>query len=469
MLLRFFQTLRDYKLPVSTGELLDCLQLLQSGLVRFNYDDFYVLCRCCLVKNERLYDKYDVAFAAFLAGLKADPDQGLFEDTEHLRLLKEVLYQQDRDPADYEQALKDYQAIIQKLDAEHAARMNDPESKDAVTRVPGEPMDPTGQAQELESAAGDESAEPSANAIESHPDPEPGDGDSGESGETGDEGDSGEEGDDGHEGEKGDRGERGEGDDGNIGYGESNQGTEGAKETFTQARQQADALWARRRFEDLDDDVELGTRNLKIALRRIRKFARTGAHWELDLATTITNTARNGGLLDIVEVPERHNSVKVLLLLDIGGSMDEYVTLCQQLFAAAKYEFKFLEYYYFHNFIYEKVWTDNERRDDQRVLTLDLLRKFSADYKIIFVGDAAMARHEILEKGGSVEHYNAEPGQAWLARIREHFRHVVWLNPTPRDEWWNSDSIQLIRRLLDDEMYPLNVTGIDLAARSLTR
>ncbi len=441
MLLNFFQILRDHDLPVSTREMLDCLQIFQSGLLRFDLEQFYFLSRTSLVKNERLYDKFDQAFSAFISGIEASKATSLFEEPEPNEWLREVLAQTNLPTDEIIRSLNDYELELKRInargpDGEAGEHGDEGDSSDPATGMKG---------------SGDEQGE-------------------GGDGESGEEGDSGEEGEDGNQGEKGERGERGEGEDGQIGEGESEDGIEGSKQTFEKApKQLAQQLWAMRRFAELDDQVELGTRNLKVALRRVRKLARTGADLELDLDTTIRNTAKQGGLLDIVEVPERHNSVKVLLFFDVGGSMDEYVELCEQLFSAAKYEFKYLKYFYFHNFLYEKVWTGVERLDQHRVPTWDLIHRFSKDYKVIFVGDADMARHEILEKGGSVEHYNAEPGQVWFERVCQHFRHVVWLNPTAQGNWWNSDSTQLVKRLLDNEMYPLNVAGIDLAARSLTK
>jgi uncharacterized protein with von Willebrand factor type A (vWA) domain len=206
-----------------------------------------------------------------------------------------------------------------------------------------------------------------------------------------------------------------------------------------------------------------------MALRRLRKFARTAADLELDLNETIRCTARNGGILDIREIPERHNAVKVLLFLDVGGSMDDHIELCAQLFSAARSEFKHLEYFYFHNFIYESVWNDNERRGDDRVLLLDVLRKYGRDYKVIFVGDAQMARHEIAERGGSVEHFNAEPGQHWMQSVQEQFRKVIWINPIAVDQWKDSYTTEMIRRIMDDQMYHLSVEGIEQAMKHLVR
>jgi len=220
-------------------------------------------------------------------------------------------------------------------------------------------------------------------------------------------------------------------------------------------------VWDRRDFKNLDDGVELGTRNIKIAMRRLRKFARTGATEELDLDDTIKSTARNAGLLDIKMVPERHNAVKVLLFLDVGGSMDPHVKVCEELFSAARTEFKHLEYFYFHNFIYESVWKNNIRRFNERTATLDLMHKYAHDYKVVFVGDASMSPYEIMQPGGSVEHWNEESGELWMRRLRETYEKCIWINPVPEDEWEYTQSIAITRQLMDGKMYPLTLRGLE--------
>ena len=220
-------------------------------------------------------------------------------------------------------------------------------------------------------------------------------------------------------------------------------------------------VWDRRDFKNYDDGVELGTRNIKVALRRLRKFARTGAADELDLDDTISSTARNAGLLDIKMVPERHNAVKVLLFLDVGGSMDPHVRVCEELFSAARTEFKHLEYFYFHNFLYESVWKNNIRRHNERTLMLDVLHKYSHDYKIVIVGDAAMSPYEIVQPGGSVEHWNEEPGEAWLRRLRGTYEKCIWINPTPKDEWQYTQSIGITNQLMEGNMFPLTLQGLE--------
>jgi uncharacterized protein with von Willebrand factor type A (vWA) domain len=227
-------------------------------------------------------------------------------------------------------------------------------------------------------------------------------------------------------------------------------------------------VWDRREFRNFDDSVELGTRNIKIALRRLRRWAREGAATELDLPGTITSTARNGGSLDLKLVPERHNKVKLLLCLDVGGSMDDHIQICDELFSAARAEFKHLEHYYFHNCPYERMWRDNRRRDDS-VDSWRLLHTYSADYKLVFVGDAAMSPYELMEAGGSVEHWNAEAGAVWLQRFLDQFPHAAWLNPTPAAHWRYTQSIAMVDRMMGGRMFPLTLAGLELAMRSLNR
>ncbi|HND15174.1 MAG TPA: VWA domain-containing protein [Pseudomonadales bacterium] len=234
-------------------------------------------------------------------------------------------------------------------------------------------------------------------------------------------------------------------------------------------QQRAVKVWEKREFRNLDDSVELGTRNIKLALRRLRKFARSGAAEELDMPDTIRSTARNAGLLDLKLVPERHNAAKVLLFFDVGGSMDPHVRTCEQLFSAARGEFKHMEYFYFHNFIYDFVWRDNVRRRNEIVSTLDILHRYPHDYRVIFVGDAAMSPYEILQPGGSVEYWNEESGERWLRRIAAVWSKVVWLNPTPQEHWEFTQSIDITRRLIEDRMYPMTLKGLEDAMAYLGR
>jgi uncharacterized protein with von Willebrand factor type A (vWA) domain len=227
-------------------------------------------------------------------------------------------------------------------------------------------------------------------------------------------------------------------------------------------------VWDKREYANLDDGVELGTRNIKLGLRKLRRFARKGAATELDLPDTIDCTARSGGWLDIKMVPERHNAVKVLLLLDIGGSMDDHIRVCEELFSAARSEFKHLQSFYFHNFVYEKVWRDNRRRYSEFLTTNELLRTYPGDYKLILVGDATMSPYEIEQPGGSVEHWNEESGRVWLTRLLRTYRKFAWLNPQPRERWRYTQSIAITRDILEGRMYPLTLSGLDDAIDALS-
>ena len=228
-------------------------------------------------------------------------------------------------------------------------------------------------------------------------------------------------------------------------------------------------VWEKREFRDLDDSVTLGVRNIKLALRRLRQFAREGAADQLDLDDTIRSTARNAGYLDLKMVPERHNAAKVLIFFDVGGSMDPHVQVCEELFSAARLEFKHMEYFYFHNFIYESVWQHNLRRMNETVDTRDILHTYGPDYKVIFVGDATMAPYEITHPGGSIEHWNEEAGATWFQRITDHFDKVVWLNPLPESFWNPRGSLAITRQLVNDQMYPLTNEGLEAAMHELSK
>ncbi|MGE0828108.1 MAG: VWA domain-containing protein [Hyphomonadaceae bacterium] len=228
-------------------------------------------------------------------------------------------------------------------------------------------------------------------------------------------------------------------------------------------------VWDKREYKNLDDNVELGTRNIKVALRRLRKFARAGAPDEFDLDGTIRSTARQG-YLDILMRPERRNTIKVLLFLDIGGSMDAHIKLCEELFSAARTEFKNLDFFYFHNCLYESVWKDNRRRSTEKTGTFDVLHRFPHDYKIVFVGDATMSPYEVTYPGGSVEHWNEEPGAVWLKRVTDIYERVVWLNPVPQAHWDHTPSVGLIRDVIgQDRMFPLTLRGLEDAMKELSR
>ena len=228
-------------------------------------------------------------------------------------------------------------------------------------------------------------------------------------------------------------------------------------------------VWDRREYRNLDDAVVLGTRDIKVALRRLRRFAREGAALELDLPDTVRSTANNGGYLDLKLVPERRNTVKVLLFLDIGGSMDDHTRTCEELFSAASGEFKHLEYFYFHNFVYEYVWRDNRRRHRERIPTWDVMHTYASDYKLIVVGDATMSPYEITFPGGSVEHWNEESGQTWLDRLLTTYASAVWLNPVAERRWPHTQSLQMTRQLMGGRMFPLTVDGLDRGMRELSR
>ena len=236
----------------------------------------------------------------------------------------------------------------------------------------------------------------------------------------------------------------------------------------TSRNRSAVKVWDQREYQNLDDSVELGTRNIKVALRRLRRFARQGAPDEFDLENTINSTAKKA-YLDIHMRPERRNTVKVLLLLDIGGSMDDHVKLCQEMFSACKTEFKHLEYFYFHNCLYDYVWKDNRRRHAERTRTWDLLHKYGHDYKVIFVGDATMSPYEILQPGGSIEYYNEEAGAVWLKRVTDVYQKCVWLNPEPEEIWGYRQSVQVMKELMGGRMYPTTMGGLEKAMKVLTK
>ena len=392
MLINFFLTLRKYKIPCTLRELMDLLEALKQRLVYANIDDFYLLSRTCLCKDEKHYDKFDRAFAAYFKGL--DDLHGMLESMIPDEWLRRE-FEKSLTPEELEQ-IKSLGGLEKLIEAFQKAK------------------------EEEEKKAAEEAKK-------------------GKEGKDGEEGDADREGKDGPNGP-----------------------AKGKKKKAKKA-------WNDRQFKNLDDSVELGTRNIKMALRRLRKFARTGAEEELDLDDTIRSTAHNGGMLDIKMQPERKNTVKVLLFLDIGGSMDAHVKVCEELFSATRTEFKHLESFYFHNFIYESVWKDNRRRMSERVPTLDVLNKFSGDYKIVFVGDATMAPYEITHAGGSVEHWNEESGAEWMARFKEVYEKIVWINPTPQVTWEYSSSVALTQDLVEGNMFPLTVRGLEEGMNQLSK
>ena len=386
MLINFFFTLRKYKVPVTIRELLDLLLGLKNQLVYANLDDFYLLSRTALVKDEKNYDKFDRAFSAYFKGL--DDLHGLLESLIPDEWLRHE-FEKSLSPED----LKEIEGLggLEKLIEAFKKAKEEAESK------------------------------------------------AGEEGKDGDEGNADQEGQSGP---------------GGVGRGK---------------KKKAKKVWDERQYKNLDDSVELGTRNIKMALRRLRKFARTGSEDELDIDHTIRSTAHNGGMLDIKMRPERRNTVKVLLFLDIGGSMDSHVKVCEELFSASRTEFKHLESFYFHNFIYESVWKDNRRRMSERLSTLDILNKYSHDYKVVFVGDATMAPYEITHAGGSVEHWNEEPGAAWMERFDEIYDKIIWLNPTPQETWEYSSSVMMTQELVGGKMYPLTIKGLEEGMGELSK
>ena len=228
-------------------------------------------------------------------------------------------------------------------------------------------------------------------------------------------------------------------------------------------------VWDRRDYKNLDDQIELGTRNIKVALRKLRRFAREGAEEELDLDDTIRSTARRAGMLDIKLVPERRNTTKLLLFLDVGGSMDPHVKICEELFSAARAEFKHLEHFYFHNFVYETVWRDNLMRANQRLPMSQLMNKYGSDHKVVFVGDATMSPYEVMAVGGSIEHWNEESGATWMARMLALYPYAVWLNPQPEDYWSYIPSIGIVKQLMSDRMFPLTLDGLERAMKALKK
>jgi uncharacterized protein with von Willebrand factor type A (vWA) domain len=244
-------------------------------------------------------------------------------------------------------------------------------------------------------------------------------------------------------------------------FGNSGENPEGIRVGGEGGKGKAVKVWEARDFKNLDDNVELGTRNMKIALRRLRKLIRDSAQEEFDLDGTITETARKAGMLDVMFRPEKRNAVKVLALFDVGGSMDPHIKICEELFSACKTEFKNLEYFYFHNFVYETVWKDNRRRQNERMSTEDIIHKYSSDYKIIFVGDATMAPYEITNPGGSIEHWNEESGALWMKRLVDVYEKVIWLNPVPKEHWEYSSSVELTRSIIEDNMFPLTIRGLE--------
>lgn len=392
MLLNLFHELRTARVPVSLRELLDLIAALERNVVFADMDEFYYLARALLVKDERHYDKFDRAFAAYFKGL-----ENLQEHIEALIPEDWLRREFMRQLSDEERAQIQSLGGLDKLIETFKQRLQEQQKRHAG----GNKWIGTGGTSPFGSGG-------------YHP-----------------------------EGIRmGDAGER-------------------------QGR--AVKVWEQREYKNLDEDEQLNTRSIQMALRRLRQFARQGAAEEFDLPATIEHTARDGGLLNIRMRPERRNTVKLLILFDIGGSMDAHIEECQALFSACRTEFKHLEYYYFHNFLYESVWKNNQRRHSERTPTYDVLHTYGSDWKVIIVGDASMAPYEISHAGGSVEHWNDEPGYLWMQRFMQHFGKLVWLNPYPEHAWRYTQSIGMTRELVEGEMYPMTLAGLEQAMQSLSR
>ena len=395
MLIDFFYTLRSAKLPVSVKEYLTLIEALKEGVVgpqsdgACGIDDFYYLSRTALVKDEKHYDKFDRAFAAYFKGVELLADFTKDIPLEWLRKNLEL-----------------------ELSPEEKAK--------------------------IEKMGWDELMETLKKRFEEQKER--------------------------HEG-----GNRWIGTGGTSPFGNSGYNPQGIRIGGSGGNKSAVKVWEQRAYRDYDDTLELGTRNIKVALRRLRRFAREGSDLELDLDGTIHGTAANAGMLDIRMQPERHNKVKVLLLMDVGGTMDEHVHRVEELFSAAKTEFKHLEFYYFHNCVYDFVWKNNRRRFAEKLNTFDLIRKYNRDYKLIFVGDATMSPYEILQAGGSVEYNNDEPGAEWLQRLTHAFPKYAWINPEPQGVWQYRQSIALIQQLMQQRMFPLTLSGLEGAMRLLSK
>jgi uncharacterized protein len=391
VLIDFFLHLRNSKLPVSIKEYLMMLEAMEKHVIDNSIDDFYVLSRASLIKDERNFDKFDRAFGAYFKGVLALP--GIDVDV----------------PMDW---------LKRQMQREFTA-----EEKAAIEAMGGL----------------DKLMERLRELLEEQKKR--------------------------HEGGKKWIGTNGTSPFGNGGY-----NPEGVRVGGPSAgNRTAVKVWEQRNYRDYDDQVELGTRNIKVALRRLRKFAREGAADELDLDDTIYSTARNAGYLDIKMRPERHNTIKVLMLLDVGGTMDDHIKQTEELFSAAKSELKHLEFYYFHNCVYDFIWKNNRRRQAERFPTWDIIRKYNSDYRLIFVGDATMSPYEILQPGGSVEYNNEEPGAVWLRRLAERFPKFVWLNPEPEGVWEYRQSIAVIKQVLENRMFPITLSGLERAMRELSK
>lgn len=391
MLIDLFYHLRKSGVPVTVKELLVLLEALQARLAFCNVDEFYLLSRTCLIKDEKYFDRFDQAFGSYFKDLELVEDFANALIPEHWLEANFLKQLSEEEKAEIE-ALGGLEALMDTL----KKRLEEQKEK--------------------------------------------------------------------HSG-----GSKWVGTGGTSPFGHSGYNPEGVRIGGESKNRRAVKVWEKRQFRNLDDSVELGTRNIKVALRKLRQFARTGAAEELDLDDTIKCTANNAGLLDIKMVPERHNAAKVLLFLDVGGSMDPYIRVCEELFSAARSEFKHLEYFYFHNCVYEHVWKDNSRRYTEKISTLDVLHTYGPDYRVIFIGDASMSPYEVADRFGSVEHMNDEAGQVWLKRITDTWDKVIWLNPSQQRYWNYTHSIGMIQQLMENHMYPLTLEGVEQGIKHLSK
>ena len=389
MLIDFFFTLKDARIPVTIKEFLTLLEAMEKGVTGPSMDDFYYLSRLTLVKDEAHYDKFDRAFAHYFKGINA-----VFENNTSIPL-DWLLKRMERELTDEQKAALEKFGYDKLMD-----RLNEllKEQKER------------------------------------------------------------------HEG-----GSKWIGSGGTSPFGNGGTNPEGIRIGGKGGNRTAVKVWEQRAYKDYDTERELGTRNIKVALRRLRKFAREGHDEELALDATIRATANNAGYLDIKMQPERKNKIKVLMLLDVGGTMDDHIERIEELFSASKTEFKNMEFFYFHNCVYDYLWKNNRRRNAERFPTWDILRKYPADTKLIFVGDATMSPYEVLQAGGSVEYNNEEAGAEWLARFTHTFPKFIWLNPEPEGVWQYRQSISVIKQIMNNRMFPITIEGLERAMRLLSK
>ncbi|HVL75601.1 MAG TPA: VWA domain-containing protein [Noviherbaspirillum sp.] len=389
MLIDFFFTLKDAKVPVSIKEFLVLLEAMQKDVINPSLDEFYYLSRTTLVKDEANFDKFDKAFGLYFRGIDT-----IFEKMPEIPL----------------------EWLQKRMERELT-----PEQRAAIEKFGYDKL------MERLKQLLDEQKER-------------------------------------HEG-----GNRWIGTGGTSPFGNGGENPQGVRIGGEGGQRSAVKVWEARSYRDYDSERELGTRNIKVALRRLRKFAREGAAEELALDDTIRATANNAGYLDIKMQPERKNNIKVLMLLDVGGTMDDHIARTEELFSAAKTEFKNMEFYYFHNCVYDYLWKNNRRRHAERFPTWDILRKYPPDTKLIFVGDATMSPYEVLQPGGSVEYNNEEAGAEWLQRFTATFPKFIWLNPEPESLWQYRQSIAIIRQIMNNRMFPVTIDGLERAMHALSK